>query len=72
MPDTKKVRQEEGTVEELLPDARFRVRLADKRLVIAYLAGKMRMYHIKIVPGDRVVIEFSPYDDSRGRITRRL
>lgn len=72
MPDTKKVRQEEGVIEEALPDAKFRVRLKDDRLTLGYLAGKMRMYHIKIVPGDRVLIEFSPYDDARGRITRRL
>ncbi len=72
MPDTKKVRQEQGTIEEALPDAKFRVRLANGVLVLGYLAGKMRIYHIKIVPGDKVLIEFSPYDDRRGRITRRL
>lgn len=72
MADTKKVRQEEGVVEEALPDTKFLVRLKDNRVANGYLAGKMRMYHIKIVPGDRVIIEFSPYDDTRGRITKRL
>ena len=72
MPDTKKVRQEEGLVEEALPGATFKVRLKDNRLVHGYLAGKMRLYHIKIIPGDRVLIEFGVYDDNKGRITRRL
>jgi translation initiation factor IF-1 len=72
MSDTKKVRQEEGVIEEALPGATFKVRLKDDRLVNGHLAGKMRMYHIKIIPGDRVTIEFGPYDDARGRITRRL
>jgi translation initiation factor IF-1 len=72
MPDTKKVLQEEGVVEEALPATTFKVRLKDNRLVHGYLAGKMRMYHIKIIPGDRVLIDFSPYDNSKGRISRRL
>ena len=60
-----------GTVEEALPATTFRVRLEDGRMVLAYLSGKMRMYYIKIVPGDRVTIALSP-DGARGRITRRL
>ena len=60
-----------GLVEEALPATSFRVRLEDGRLVLAYLSGKMRMYYIKIVPGDRVLLELSP-DGARGRITRRL
>ena len=67
-----KVKPVEGLVEESLPGATFKVRLKDERLVHGYLAGKMRLYHIKIIPGDRVTIEFGPYDDARGRITRRL
>ena len=72
MPDTKEVRKEEGIIEEALPEATFKVRLPDDRVVRGHLAGKMRMYRIKVIPGDRVVIEFSPYDDEKGRITRRL
>ena len=72
MQDTKKVKQVEGLVEEALPGAMFRVRLPDGRLVLGVLSGKMRMYRIKIIPGDRVTIEFGPYDDNRGRISRRL
>lgn len=60
-----------GEVEEALPATNFRVRLEDGREVLAYLSGKMRMYYIKIVPGDKVLLELSP-DGARGRITRRL
>lgn len=66
-----KTEQLQGIVEEALPATSFRVRLDDGRLVLAYLSGKMRMYYIKIVPGDRVMLELSP-DGARGRITRRL
>ena len=62
----------EGRVEEALPATTFRVRLDDEREVLAHLSGKMRMHYIKILPGDRVLIELSPYDTSRGRIVRRL
>lgn len=72
MQDTKKVRAVEGVVEEALPNAMFRVKLPDNTLALGHLAGKMRLYHIKIIPGDRVVIEFTPYDQTKGRITRRL
>jgi translation initiation factor IF-1 len=72
MQDTKKVKQVEGLVEEALPGAMFRVRLSDQRLVLGILSGKMRMYRIKIIPGDKVLMEFGPYDDTRGRISRRL
>lgn len=61
-----------GMVEEALPGASFRVRTMDKREVLAHLSGKMRMYHIKIIPGDRVIMEMTPYDEKRGRIIRRL
>ena len=60
-----------GRVEEALPATTFRVRLDDGREILAYLAGKMRLYYIKILPGDRVTVEVSP-DGARGRIIRRL
>ena len=63
--------QSEGIVEEALPGLSFRVRLQDGREVLAHLSGKMRMFHIRIVPGDRVLMELSP-DGGRGRISRRL
>lgn len=72
MAHSKELRKEDGIVEEILPGTMFRVRLADDRLILAHLKGKMRMYRIKIVPGDRVTLEFSPYDDEKGRIIRRL
>ncbi len=61
-----------GRVEEALPATNFRVRLDDGREVLAHLSGKMRLHYIKILPGDRVIVELSPYDDKRGRIVRRL
>ena len=61
----------EGTVLEPLPNAMFRVELDNGHRVLAHISGKMRMHFIKILPGDRVTIELSPYDLSRGRITYR-
>ncbi len=61
----------EGEVLEALPSTTFRVRLDDGREVLAYLAGKMRMHFIKVTVGDRVTVEFSPYDPARGRIIYR-
>ena len=61
----------EGVVEELLPNATFRVRLANEQEVMAHLAGKMRLNRIRIIPGDRVIMEISPYDLTKGRITYR-
>ena len=61
----------EGVVEELLPSTTFRVRLNDGRLIFAYLSGKMRMNKIKILLGDRVKVEMSPYDLTKGRIVYR-
>ena len=61
----------EGTVVEPLPNAMFRVELADGHLVLAHISGKMRKYYIKIVAGDKVTVELSPYDLTRGRITFR-
>lgn len=72
MADTKAVQTVEGIVEEALPGAMFRVKLPDNTLALGHLSGKMKMYHIKITLGDRVLVEFSPYDKTRGRIARRL
>ncbi len=60
-----------GTVIETLPNAMFRVELANGHKVLAHISGKMRMHFIKILPGDKVTVELSPYDLSRGRITYR-
>lgn len=61
-----------GTVNEALPNAMFRVKLDNGNEVIAHISGKIRVHYIKIVPGDRALIQFSPYDLSKGRITKRL
>jgi translation initiation factor IF-1 len=61
----------EGIVEEALPNTLFRVRLADETLVLAYLAGKMRLHRIKVLVGDRVTVQLDPYG-GRARITRRV
>lgn len=61
----------EGVVEEVLPNGMYRVKLDSGQLVLTYVSGKMRKFYIKIVGGDRVKVEFSPYDLSRGRITFR-
>jgi translation initiation factor IF-1 len=61
----------EGTIVEPLPNAMFRVELDNGHKVLAHISGKMRMHFIKILPGDRVTIELSPYDLSRGRVTFR-
>ncbi len=64
--------QVEGTVVETLPNAMFRVELENGHRVLAYVSGKMRMYFIKILPGDKVIVELSPYDLTRGRIVYRV
>lgn len=61
----------EGTVVEPLPNAMFRVELANGHRILAHVSGKMRMHFIKILPGDTVTVELSPYDLTRGRITYR-
>ena len=62
----------EGEIIETLPNAMFRVKLEGGHIVLAHVCGKMRMHFIKILPGDRVKLELSPYDLTRGRIIRRL
>lgn len=61
-----------GEVLEALPDATFRVKLESGQEILAHLSGKMRMNLIKVLPGDKVLVELSPYDLSKGRITRRF
>ena len=63
--------QVEGKVVEPLPNAMFRVELENGHRVLAHISGKMRMHYIKILPGDKVVVELSPYDLTRGRIVYR-
>jgi translation initiation factor IF-1 len=60
-----------GVIEEVLPDSRFRVKLENGHQLVAYTGGKMRKHHIRILAGDRVSLELSPYDLSKGRITFR-
>ena len=62
----------EAVVSETLPNAMFRVELENKHQVLAHISGKMRKHFIRILPGDRVLVELSPYDLSRGRIVYRL
>lgn len=61
----------EGHVEEALPNAMFRVKLDNGHMVLAHISGRMRKFFIRILPGDRVTVELSPYDLTRGRITYR-
>jgi translation initiation factor IF-1 len=61
----------EGTVVESLPNAMFRVELPNGHKILAHISGKMRMNYIRILPGDKVTVEMSPYDTTRGRITYR-
>jgi translation initiation factor IF-1 len=63
--------QVEGSVVETLPNASFRVKLENDHIILAHISGKMRMNYIRILPGDKVLIELSPYDLSRGRIVYR-
>ena len=64
--------QVEGVVKESLPNAMFRVELQNQHLVLAHVSGKMRMNFIRILPGDKVMLELSPYDLTRGRIIYRV
>ena len=61
----------DGTVLETLPNAMFRVEMENGHVVLAHISGKMRMHYIKILPGDKVKMELSPYDLTRGRVTYR-
>ena len=61
----------DGVIEETLPDAKFKVKLANGHVILAHVSGKIRMHYIRILPGDRVTVEIPPYDLTRGRITFR-
>ena len=61
----------EAEVTEALPDARFRVKLDNGQEILAYVSGRMRKFFIRILPGDKVIVELSPYDMTKGRITYR-
>jgi len=67
----KKLSRKTGIVTEALPSTNFRVKLDDGTEMLCHLAGKLRMFRIKILPGDKVTVEISPYDDKRGRIVYR-
>ncbi len=71
MSDTKEVIEVEGTVTETLPNAMFKVELENGHVVLAHISGKMRMHYIKILPGDKVTLEMTPYDLTKARITYR-
>jgi translation initiation factor IF-1 len=71
MSDTKEVIEVEGTVLETLPNAMFRVELENGHVILAHISGKMRMHYIRILPGDKVTVEMTPYDLTKGRITYR-
>ena len=63
--------KQDGTIVEALSNAMFRVKLENEHEIIAHISGKMRMHYIKILPGDKVAVEMSPYDLTKGRITYR-
>lgn len=71
MKNNKKIYRKTGVVLEALPSLNFRVRLDDGEEIIAHLAGKLRIHRIKVLPGDRVTLEMTPYDEKRGRIVYR-
>ncbi len=70
-PSAEPMERKEGIVLEALPSTRFKVKLDSGEELIAHLAGKLRLYRIKILPGDKVTLELSPYDTSKGRIVYR-
>jgi translation initiation factor IF-1 len=70
--DKKEAIEVEGTVIESMPNATFRVELANGHKVLAHISGKMRRHYIRILPADKVLVELSPYDLTRGRITYRF
>lgn len=67
----KKVYRKTGTVVEALPSAHFRIKLDEGKEIIGHLAGRLRIYRIRVLPGDRVTVEMTPYDEARGRIVYR-
>ncbi len=71
MSDTKEVIELSGTVLETLPNAMFKVELENGHVILAHISGRMRKHYIKIIPGDKVTLEMTPYDLTKGRITYR-
>lgn len=69
---SKEVIKLEGEIVDLLPSTMFRVKLENGHIILAHISGKMRINFIKLMPGDKVEIEMSPYDLSKGRITKRM
>ena len=67
----KEIIQVEGSVTEVLPGTKFKVEIDDGHVLLAHISRKMRMNYIKILPGDKVIVEMSPYDLTKGRIVRR-
>ncbi|MCX6761848.1 MAG: translation initiation factor IF-1 [Candidatus Moranbacteria bacterium] len=72
MVQDKEVVKLEGVVVELLPSATFKVKLPNDHIIHAYISGKMRVNYIRLIPGDRVLVEMSPYDLTKGRVVQRL
>ncbi|MDP1884708.1 MAG: translation initiation factor IF-1 [Candidatus Moranbacteria bacterium] len=72
MANNKELVKLEGVVEETLPSTTFKVKLDNGHVVLAHISGRMRVNYIRLLPGDRVLIEMSPYDLTKGRITQRL
>jgi translation initiation factor IF-1 len=72
MAQDKEVVKLEGVVIELLPSANFRVKLPNDHIIHAHISGKMRVNYIRLIPGDRVLVEMSPYDLTKGRVVQRL
>lgn len=72
MSDKKELVRLEGVVEETLPSTTFKVRLNNGHVILAHISGRMRVNYIRLLPGDRVLLEMSPYDLSKGRIVQRL
>ncbi len=68
----KDILEVEGVVDETLPNATFRVKLDNGHEILAHISGRMRVHYIRLLPGDKVVIEVTPYDLTKGRITKRL
>lgn len=72
MPKKGEIIEVEGVVTEALPNAMFRVEIDKDKIILCHLSGKMRMYRIRVMPGDRVKMEMTPYDPNKGRIVFRL
>jgi len=72
MSENKEIVRLEGVVEETLPSTTFRVKLDNGHLILAHISGRMRVNYIRLLPGDRVLVEMSPYDLTKGRIVQRL